>query len=154
MGARDEILSLHCCDSKRPMGFALRISGLCALFAMCVAAGGRRPTPPTISLDLAGMAGGYHDFKLPVGKHPKITAGPSAQAYGKTCEVLESDAASCAEPKATAWDHHEQEVTVSKTTILYIASWPQEAPVEVFREVAAIDYDQRGEYILYYDAKD
>ena len=43
---------------------------------------------------------------------------------------------------------------MSKTTILYIASWPQEAPVEVFREVAAIDYDQRGEYILYYDAKD
>ena len=57
------------------MGFALRISGLCALLAVCAAAGGRRPTPPTISLDLAGMAGGYHDFKLPVGKHPKIFSG-------------------------------------------------------------------------------
>ena len=87
-------------------------------------------------------------------KAVKVTTQSAGEAYGKACNVLTDSAKTCAEPTATAYDHHESEVDVVKTVMLYIASWPKFDPVQVFQAVEQVDYEQRGEYILYYDAAD
>jgi hypothetical protein len=128
------------------------VLALCAVAAAAAAAAA--PQPPRISLDLAAV-GAVHPYTLPSPGHPAITAGPETTAYGKTCEVLTSTAVTCAEPSAAAFDHHEgTNIDVVRTVILYIASDPRAPPMEVFSQVPSVDYYQRGEYILYYDAKD
>jgi len=89
------------------------------------------------------------------------TEGPNATGFcvnarkGVQCDVLDDDATSCPEPTASAYDHHDEaSVPIVKTTVLWIASYPQSAPVQEFKKVPAISYDQRGEFIFYYDAID
>jgi hypothetical protein len=94
---------------------------------------------------------------MPDGSHFSEAANltATAEAYGKACNVLTDTAMTCAKPNATAFDHHEgNQIEVVETVMLYIASWPRYPPVQVFQAVENIDYAQRGEYILYYDAED
>jgi hypothetical protein len=77
------------------------------------------------------------------------------QHKGMMCNVLTDNSTSCPEPSASAYDHHdESHVEVNTTRVLWIASYPGVAPVQVFEKVDDISYNQRGHYILYYDAID
>ena len=69
------------------------------------------------------------------------TTQSAGEAYGKACNVLTDSAKTCAEPTATAYDHHESEVDVVKTVMLYIASWPKFDPVQVFQAVEQDDHE-------------
>eukprot|EP00935_MAST-01C_sp_MAST-1C-sp1_P001334 g1334.t1 len=74
----------------------------------------------------------------------------------KRCEVF-SNPKTCAEPKAHAQDHHEEDVTDKVVTryMLNVESLPKTYPptkVQVTRK--KLDYDTRGEFIIEYSVTD
>lgn len=83
------------------------------------------------------------------------SASQSMQAsYAKRCHVLTDTKATCPEPSATAFDHHDGSLEVSKAITLLLESLPRQNPKAVGRKVADVNYDMRGEYVLRYDAQD
>jgi hypothetical protein len=71
------------------------------------------------------------------------------------CNVLTDDSTTCPMPHASAYDHHDEAaIDVQSTIVLYIASFPEHKPKQLFKEVAQVSYAQRGEFILYFDAVD
>jgi hypothetical protein len=75
--------------------------------------------------------------------------------HGRICNVLTSTNATCPLPTASAYDHHDEaNVAVTRSTVLYIDSRPHQRPRQVFQSVLDVDYAQRGEFIVYFDAQD
>ena len=72
------------------------------------------------------------------------------------CEVSSSDETNCPEPQVTVVDHHEGDLSdkLRVKRSLCIKSAPQSKPEMVHREVATINYSQRGEYLFTYAATD
>ena len=72
------------------------------------------------------------------------------------CEVQNDTEASCPEPVATAFDHHEGEISekLTKAIILVVESNPASKPEPVNRPVQNVSYNQRGEYLFTYSATD
>jgi hypothetical protein len=73
---------------------------------------------------------------------------------GRICNVLTSTAADCPVPKAKAFDHHDGEVSHTKTTVLFIESRRRSQPSQVFQVVENVSYTLRAEFIIYFDATD
>jgi hypothetical protein len=76
------------------------------------------------------------------------------QSFVKYCNVLVDTEESCPQPKASAWDHHDQGLEVLKTLKLVIISPPQKMPKKADEFVHSLNYNQRSEYALTYDAED
>jgi hypothetical protein len=70
------------------------------------------------------------------------------------CEVSEDGPESCPEPVATAHDSNDGEVEVITTRRLFVKSNAHKYPEMANTLVQAIDYSQRGEYTLLYEAAD
>lgn len=73
------------------------------------------------------------------------------------CEVMRDTAATCPEPLAQAMDAMGNSLEVTKTIRLFVKSDKKKIPEAVpwaLGAVPALDYNQRGEYTLQYDAKD
>ena len=71
------------------------------------------------------------------------------------CNVLTDNGTSCPLPKPQAYDHHEGVLdTVEEVRRLQLKSDPKEQVQAVNLNVSSIDYNQRGEYVISYDAVD
>jgi hypothetical protein len=82
-------------------------------------------------------------------------------SYSKTCNVLVDTQVTCPEPRSTAFDQHDEwNVVVEPSYKLYVESMPAVNPVRVDLVKPAVGvneqgvYDQRGEYLIKYDAQD
>jgi hypothetical protein len=75
-------------------------------------------------------------------------------SYAKRCHVLTDTKLTCAEPSATAFDHHDGKLDVTKAITLLLRSLPRENPKAVGESVPDVNYNMRGEYVLRYDAED
>jgi hypothetical protein len=128
--------------------------------------------PPVISIDLSapglikydsssGMVGANNFCKNdPTSALCRPAKGTEsgngyAETYMKQCNVLVDDASTCPEPTASAYDHHDAaSTTVHLDVELYIRSDPHAMPSKVRDNVNAVDYHQRGEFLLSYNAAD
>ena len=119
--------------------------------------------PPVISLNLANVRAATQDSKgIPCNSFgadqafcAKHKGDPTTQKiFYKFCAVGQDDASTCELPQAAAHDHHEGKIPVTTTIKLYVRSDKHKGPVIANKVVSKIDWDQRGEYRIRYDAKD
>ena len=82
------------------------------------------------------------------------TVESEAPVHYAFCEVSEDGPESCPEPVASAHDHHDGDIEVITTRRLFVRSDPHKAMVISNELVTTIDYSQRGEYTLLYEASD
>lgn len=86
--------------------------------------------------------------------HPK-GCSPNSETYAKRCEVLIANAASCPEPSASAFDHHEGNLDTMRSLKLEVELPARElAPIRADLAISTVDYNTRGEYMFFWDAKD
>jgi hypothetical protein len=134
---------------------------------------------PVISLDLASFKHSdksYFNKKIGAGPHagravnysknrganhqdgtPRARVTPAAHnEFADECEVFQNSAKNCAEPKATAYDHHDGELTskISTTYRLFVESKPRKNPMHVERVAKGISRKTRGEWIIDYNVAD
>jgi hypothetical protein len=76
------------------------------------------------------------------------------QTHYAFCIVGKANSVTCPEPEVEAHDHHEGSIRVTKKVKLFVRSDPHKLPEVADVEVTALDYNQRGEYTLIYDAMD
>lgn len=121
--------------------------------------------PPMISLDMNGLSDIHsihsdgkgtpcNSFAADTESCHAVHAGHrnGDKVFYKFCKVGEHN---CELPVATAQDHHEGEIEVTTTTFLHVRSDKHAAtPKVVDAKVGAIDFDQRGEFYMNYDAMD
>jgi len=144
----------------------LRSLVLCSVLCGAVAFSQLAP-PPVISLDL-GAASDIHVTASDASGNPcnsfaadkaachavRVSAdghGGGGQIFYKFCEVGDHG---CELPAASAQDHHEGALTVTTSTFLHVRSDQHALPSVVDAKVAAVDFDQRGEFYMTYDAAD
>ena len=108
--------------------------------------------PPVISLDLSGdqIHGPIHKWNPVSHNHNAVVS----KTYAKHCPVLTSNEATCPEPRATAFDHHDGSLDIKKIVKLLVSSKPGEEPEQANAIVKDVNYQLRGEYVLEYDAED
>merc|ERR1711865_667708 len=134
---------------------------------------------PVISLDLASFKHSdksYFNKKIGAGPHagravnysknrganhqdgtPRARVTPAAHnEFADECEVFQNSAKNCAEPKATAYDHHDGELTskISTTYRLFVESKAMKNPMHVERVAKGISRKTRGEWIIDYNVAD
>jgi hypothetical protein len=119
--------------------------------------------PPVISLSLAqsSLQSGPTDSNgIPCVSHMANKAScanlatKTVQTHYAFCEVSEDGPESCPEPMATAHDHHDGEIEVMVTRKLFVKSPPHGVATIANTPVSSVDYSQRGEYTLVYEAQD
>lgn len=139
--------------------------------AMVAVAGAALPpleAPPVISMSLAAkkyVSGSVEQGAVDANGIPCIShaadqascaelAHTPHQTHYAFCVVGEADAVTCPEPEVEAHDHHDGQIPIQKKIKLFVRSDPHKAPEIADVEVAELDYNQRGEYTLIYDAMD
>merc|ERR1711865_259097 len=88
---------------------------------------------------------------------PRASVAPAAHnEFADECEVFQNSAKNCAEPKATAYDHHDGELTskISTTYRLFVESKAMKNPMHVERVAKGISRKTRGEWIIDYNVTD
>jgi len=124
----------------------------------------------SITTTNGGYFGQYCELHTEANPRPAIS-----NSFADECEVsqnidlLPSEAKSdCHEPSATAYDHHEGDISNSITTVwkLFVKSDPKSMPVQEHTRysnnpgegdqhaLTGIDQSQRGEYVITYDVVD
>ena len=125
-------------------------------------------SPPVITLDLASQGALQEVQSVGVDKDGKPCNSFAADAdscesgkidkrvFFKFCEVGKDTAATCELPTANAHDHHEGTIPVTQSVFLHVASAKHAGPKVVDTKVPGntIDFNQRGEYYIKYDAAD
>jgi hypothetical protein len=110
---------------------------------------------------------GYDHAAEPAGQPEATTAG-SQNSFADECEVMENFPApaggtSCVLPVASAYDHHDGDITDSITTAytLFVQSDPQQDSNNANADkvapaggIAQEMFTQRGEWVITYDVKD
>ena len=83
-------------------------------------------------------------------------SGTQTETFAKRCNVLTATAATCPEPKAHVFDHHEGNVDdkLQVQRKVFVESLPHQTPTKANRIVQSINYDLRCEYLLAFDATD
>jgi hypothetical protein len=120
--------------------------------------------PPVISLNL-GESDFVHETKLDKNGVPcnsfaahaascETASDDAPKRFYKFCYVNKDTAQTCALPIANAHDHNEGEIEVVRKVFLHVKSDKHKGPVVVNNQQADLDYNQRGEYYLTYDAED
>jgi hypothetical protein len=149
---------------------------VCVLLA-CASASAVDTEAPVISLDLTSIKGDSKDYaflkneladskKIPCASlaankaecnaASKIPAHQqkASKTYYAFCYVNKDNKDSCPEPEASAHDHHDGDLSVTKKVMLVIDSPKHSGPKMVKQIVPHIDYTRRGEYRLIFDAQD
>jgi len=110
---------------------------------------------PVISLDLAAGA-----YPTTAGRtstmHAKTAAtAPKGNAFADECAVSQNGLAACVEPIATAYDHHDGDITgsIATTYHLFVKSEARQNPVHVSSK-QAMNLSLRGEWIIEYNVAD
>jgi hypothetical protein len=131
-----------------------------AILASIAAATAADTTPPVLSLDLESM-NTLHKNVCTARDSKTSAANPCNSAtYSKSCPVFSTsdatDAKSCPEPHVSAYDHHDGAINekVSKVIKLFLKSDPGVKYTVKNTVVKSIDYKQRGEFVISYDAED
>jgi hypothetical protein len=146
------------------------------VFAATVsAAAGSAIAPPRIELNLANdcsLSNSNANCRLlhhvPALQHDHAIAGhPSVQDYTQRCPAKSSDSDSCPLPTATAFDHHQNDVSVDEKMYLIdndgkdyvLNSSDQQVSLPLLCGAAVdgctgVDYNVRSTYLIKYDAMD
>jgi hypothetical protein len=145
-------------------GFPTKPDGSPQMFCCNEANAFRDTTESTNNLN-----GGYYAeyCQMDDGTHarPKVS-----NSFADECEVTQNLGynnvkQSCDEPSATAYDHHEGDISASITTVwkLFVKSDPGNLPVQQHTRYSNTEHDasltgidraQRGEYVITYDVTD
>jgi len=124
-----------------------------------------RETESTENLN-GGYYSEYCQMDQPGHDAPKVS-----NSFADECEVSQNEnypgvKQKCDEPSATAYDHHEGDISASITTVwkLFVKSDEGKLPVQQHNErysnaehtddLTGINRDQRGEYVITYDVED
>jgi hypothetical protein len=140
-------------------GFALFTLGMASV------ASAADTTPPVLSLDLEAMTVDLHADECTArntagGSHQCYAHNGKTATYSKSCPVASTldttDAGSCPEPHVSAYDHHDGAIDekVNKVVKVFLKSDPGKAYEVANSDVASVDYSQRGEFVITYDAQD
>jgi hypothetical protein len=150
---------------------------LAVFLIVCGVASAADTEAPVISLDLATISKDSKDYaflkhdladskKIPCSSlaanvaecraAAKIPAQQqkTSKTYYAFCYVGKDTKDSCPEPDASAHDHHDGDLSVTKKVMLVIDSPRHSGPKMVKKIVPHIDYSRRGEYRLIFDAQD
>ena len=130
-----------------------------------LASAGRLTSPPVISLSLSEQAAqDIHRVKSDAQGRPcnsvaadqKSCSTSQRHVYYKFCHVMDDTAETCELPSAQAHDHHEGALPVVTTVFLHVRSDPHKSSfvVDARANDNQIDFKQRGEYYINYDAMD
>ena len=140
---------------------------LASCAALALGAGASRvalASPPVISLDLSSIqevrSVGTDKHGAPCNSFAadadSCAGGGGKKIFYKFCEVGKDTAETCELPTANAHDHHEGTLPVSQQVFLHVASNKHAGPHVVNKAAAGntVDYSQRGEYYINYNAAD
>lgn len=117
---------------------------------------------PVISLDLAAGAYPTTGGRVPTSAmttkmHAKTAATSSkGNAFADECAVSQNGLEACVEPIATAYDHHDGDITgdVVTTYHLFVKSEVRQNPVHVSQNKTSMNLSLRGEWIIEYNVED
>jgi hypothetical protein len=150
---------------------------ICAITLACAFAA-QDSTPPVISLNLATDAikvssayNGYDAQKNAYKTNPTSHSHYSANSFARRCNVVVNGKSTtdaqknCPSPDATAYDHHQGDLTSSVKVLAkqFVTSAPNTDPVKTNRVAAlnqakthlgASEYKNRGEFVLTYNVQD
>jgi len=131
--------------------------------------------PPVISMRLTDngqLAKGNTDANgVPCVSHGanqdscKALEATPHQTHYAFCYVGSADEKNCPKPEVEAHDHHDGKIAVTEQIHLFVSNNPGEGPKAIDKDVTCghagvsadecgLDYSQRGEYTLIYDAMD
>jgi hypothetical protein len=128
---------------------------LASSFALFAAASAVDVEPPTISLNLEGMAailtktGPTQQVHYSGAVQPDGSPVGNRRDYTMTCAAGASDATDCGLPTAKAYDHHDGNLNVERKIVQV-----DDDNKAMDTVVAAVDYSKRGTYRILYDACD
>ena len=130
-----------------PASFSKLCAGFAVVAGLAAGSGAAADEAPVITLDLEDVT--------PLGlkyHNAHYASGPAKNKdFSTTCTTKASTSVTCPEPHASAYDHHDGELQVTKS--LYLVNndgvVPPTTPLET-----AIDYNLRAQWLLKYDASD
>jgi hypothetical protein len=143
---------------------------ICAITLACAFAA-QDSTPPVISLNLAAGHTTVSAAYSQAGNKAPAHGNYKANSFARRCNVVTSPTSAnlkaaqtnCPSPDATAYDHHQGDLTSQVTVVAkqYVTSAKNSNPVKTDRTAAvknnklgAAEYANRGEFVLTYNVND